>query len=105
MSAKASSWVRSSNLGSSAVLMQSRSGSGNRHRRVRQHTGTEKFKAGTTIHLPFDHFEAIDLAFHLTGAPRCVYGSGHSRDIFLQAVGEADDRSELAVFGSFNPTA
>jgi len=66
---------------------------------------SQQGQAGAAGHLAFDHFEPVDLAFHMAGAPRGIYSRGDGRDVFLQTVGETDDRSEVTVFGSFNPTA
>src|ERR1035438_7953187 len=78
---------------------------GESRRRVRQNTGPQQFKASTAIHLTLDHFESVDLAFHLSSAPRVVHRRSHGGDVLLEAIGEADHRPKFAVFGSLDPLA
>lgn len=78
-----------------------------RHRGARGRIGkdasAEKSKAGASIHLTVDGLQPIDLTFYLSGAPLGIYGGGNGGDIFLQAIGEPNDGTELAVFGSGDP--
>jgi len=40
-----------------------------------QETSGEQIELGATKHLPFDHLQAIDVAFHWPGAPPQCQGS------------------------------
>jgi hypothetical protein len=35
-----------------------------------------KVETAASIHLPLDHFQSIDLALDLAGAPQDIYGCG-----------------------------
>jgi hypothetical protein len=43
-----------------------------------------------------NRLEAVDLAFDLAGAPRGIYGRCDGGDVFLESIGEADERPEFA---------
>ena len=70
---------------------------------VWQDTGAEEFKTRAAIHLTFDHFEPINLAFYLASAPRRVHRRADRRNVFLKAIGKAHNVPEFTVFGSFDP--
>ncbi len=69
---------------------------------VRKYARTQEHKSSSSVHLAFDHLEAIDLSLGLPIAPAIVYSGGDGRDVFLQPVGEAHNGPELASLGFFN---
>src|SRR5215813_9744277 len=75
-----------------------------RHRwRVGQHAGAEKIEASAPIHLTLDHLESVNLALDLAGAPGRVDRGANCGEIFLQAVGKADDATELTASRGLDP--
>ena len=54
-----------------------------------QHTRAQKFWPGSTIHSPFEGFEAVDLSFRLTITPWLFDRVSYGVNIPAQCAGEA----------------
>src|SRR6266852_1825287 len=85
-----SKWAKSGLFRTLDATSRSRPRDSRSRRQVRQDASAEELKPGAAIHLTVDGLESVNLALHLSGAPRGVHGCGDSGDVFLQPVGEAD---------------
>jgi hypothetical protein len=63
----------------------------------------KEIKLSPSIHLPFQAFQPIDLAFDLSLAPGEGTRSIHGRVILLHALGETFEFGHLTAFGCFDP--
>ncbi len=63
----------------------------------------EKVKLSSSLHLPCNPFEPIDLALDLTLAPRPGTGSIHGRVILLHTPRETFELSAMTAFGCSDP--
>ena len=68
-----------------------------------ENSEAEKVKLSSSIHLPFNTFEPIDLAFDLTLAPRQGTGSINGGVILLHTPSETFELSDMTAFGCSDP--
>ncbi len=69
----------------------------------RQHSGSEEFWSGATVHGAFECLQAIDLAFSLTVVPRKFNGIAHGLDVAVQRAGKAHDWWDASLNGQVDP--
>jgi len=68
-----------------------------------EHSGAKVGEACASVHLAFNGFQAVNLAFGLAVAPLRFHGGSDGGDIFSKTIGEADQRAEATAFCIFNP--
>ena len=68
-----------------------------------QDSETQEVKPSSSIHLPFQTLEPIDLALDLPLAPRKRARSSNGRVILLHACGEICEFGDMTPFGGTNP--
>ena len=68
-----------------------------------KHSRAQQIKLCSTIHLPLDQFQSIDLSFELAIAPFVAQSVHHSFIVFAQPTGETYKLFQFALSGRAQP--
>jgi len=72
--------------------------------RGHQDSFAQEVEVGTAIHLPFEHLDAVDVAFHRAGVPGAGQARGDGVEVVLDAGDEGVQAGQADGAGLFEPS-